>query len=115
MGKRLINVRSVVSDILTKTYYTYQIYNGKLVNKDKYMSINRNSAKFRNSNRNFGKINNGIKFFFKNKTGCGEYEGGQGEEYESKLNRTMLLEDKSLRKIHNRDDRNCMTNSSYAY
>jgi hypothetical protein len=67
MGKRLINVRSVVSDILTKTYYTYQLYNGKLVNKDKYMSVNRNSAKFRNGNRNFGKINNSIKSFFKNK------------------------------------------------
>jgi len=66
MGKRLINAKSVVSDILTKKYYTYQIYNGKLVNKDKYMSINRNSVKFRNGNRNFGKINNRIKSFFKN-------------------------------------------------
>jgi hypothetical protein len=66
MGKRLINAKSVVSDILTKTYYTYQIYNGKLVNKDKYMSINRNSVKFRNGHRSFGKINNGIKSYFKN-------------------------------------------------
>lgn len=66
MGKRLINTRSMVSDILTKTYYTYQLYNGKLANKDKFMTIDRNSAKFRKDNRNFGKINNGIKSFFQN-------------------------------------------------
>lgn len=66
MGKRLINTRSMVQDILTKNYYTYQIYNGKLVNRDKFMKINRNSIKFRSCNKSFGKINNGIKSFFQN-------------------------------------------------
>lgn len=64
MGKRLINTRSMVQDILTKTYYTYQIYNGKIVNRDKFLRINRNSVKFRSCNKHFGKINNGIKCFF---------------------------------------------------
>lgn len=68
-----------MSDILTKNYYTYQLYNGKLVNKDKYMSVNRNSPKFRQDNRNFGKINNGIKSFFKNKIGYEQHgEMSQG-------------------------------------
>jgi len=66
MGKRIINTRSMVQDILTKTYYTYQIYNGKIVNRDKFLRINRNSIKFRNSNKYFGKINNGITCFFRN-------------------------------------------------
>lgn len=66
MGKRLINTRSMVQDILTKTYYTYQIYNGKIVNRDKYLKINRNSVKFKNCNKNIGKVNNGIKCFFQN-------------------------------------------------
>lgn len=66
MGKRLINTRSMVQDILTKTYYTYQIYNGKIVNRDKYLKIDRNSVKFRNCNKNIGKVNNGIKCFFQN-------------------------------------------------
>lgn len=64
MGKRLINTRSMVQDILTKTYYTYQIYNGKIVNRDKFIKINRKSVKFRNCNQSVGKINNGIKNFF---------------------------------------------------
>ena len=66
MGRRLINTRSMVQDILTKTYYTYQLYNGKILNKDKFLRINRNSIKFRSCNKNFGKINNGIKCFFEN-------------------------------------------------
>lgn len=64
MGKRLINTRSMVQDILTKTYYTYQLYNGKLLNRDKFLRIKRDSVKFRSCNKNFGKINNGIKSFF---------------------------------------------------
>jgi len=56
----------MVQDILTKTYYTYQLYNGKILNKDKFLRINRNSIKFRSCNKNFGKINNGIKCFFEN-------------------------------------------------
>lgn len=66
MGRRLINTRSMVQDLLTKTYYTYQLYNGKILNKDKFLRINRNSIKFRSCNKNFGKINNGIKCFFEN-------------------------------------------------
>ena len=68
MGKRLINTRSVVQDILTSTYYTYQLYNGTLANRDKFVKINRNSVKFRSCHKNFGKINNGIKSFFQNKS-----------------------------------------------
>ena len=64
MGKRLINTRSMVQDILTKTYYTYHMYNGNILNRDKYLQIKRNSVQFRSSNQNFGKINNGIKSFF---------------------------------------------------
>jgi hypothetical protein len=62
----------MVQDILTKTYYTYQIYNGKIVNKDHFLKINRNSVKFKSCNKNFGKINNGIKCFF---TGSSSVEG----------------------------------------
>lgn len=54
----------MVQDILTKTYYTYQLYNGKLLNRDKFLRIKRDSVKFRSCNKNFGKINNGIKSFF---------------------------------------------------
>lgn len=64
MGRRLINTRSMVSDILTKTYYTYQLYNGNIVNKDRFLKVNRKSLKFRSCNKGFGKINNGIKCFF---------------------------------------------------
>ena len=69
MGKRIINTRSMVQDILTKTYYTYQIYNGKIVNRDRYLRINRNSVKFRSCNKNITKINSGIKCFFQNTLG----------------------------------------------
>lgn len=69
MGKRLINTRSMVQDILTKTYYTYQLYNGQILNRDKFLKINRNSVKFRSGNKNFGKINNGIKCFFQKVVG----------------------------------------------
>jgi hypothetical protein len=64
MGRRLMNTRSMVQDILTKTYYTYQIYNGKIVNKDRFLKVNSNSIKFKSCNKGFGKINNGIKSFF---------------------------------------------------
>lgn len=66
MGRRIINTQSMVHDIFTKTYYTYQIYNGKILNRDKFLTTNRNSIKFRNYDTTFGKINNCIKCFFKN-------------------------------------------------
>jgi hypothetical protein len=64
MGRRLINVKSTVQAMLTKNYYTYSIYNGKLANRDKYLKIKRDSSKFKSCNKGFGKINNGIKSFF---------------------------------------------------
>jgi len=39
MGKRLMNTRSMVQDYLEKTFFTYQVYNGKLTNKDKFVKI----------------------------------------------------------------------------
>ena len=95
MGKRLINARSMVSDILTKTYYTYQLYNGNIANKDKFMRVDRNSAKFRKDNRNFGKINNGIKSFFhysySQHNKASEGNNSTNDEMENQLNKTMSL------------------------
>ena len=95
MGKRLINTRSKVQDMLTKTYYTYQLYNGKLANRDKFLKIQRNSVKFRSSNKNFGKINNGIKSFFEK---VAEEPGKHRNEKrvntqgnEEDLNKTIIL------------------------
>lgn len=39
MGKRLINTRSIVQDYLENTFFTYQVYNGKIANKDKFVKI----------------------------------------------------------------------------
>jgi hypothetical protein len=39
MGRRLINARSRVQDILNNSFYTYQLYNGTLANKDKFLRI----------------------------------------------------------------------------
>ena len=69
MGKRLINTRSMVQDYLEKTFFTYQFYNGKLANRDKYVKIQRDSVKFKNGHQTFGKINTGIKRFFQQSQG----------------------------------------------
>ena len=66
MGKRLINTRSIVQDYLEKSFFSYELYNGKIVNKDKFVKIYRDSASFKNQHQTFGKINSGITQFFKN-------------------------------------------------
>ena len=43
MGKRLINTNSVVQDILTKTYYSYHLYNGNILNKEKELKKKKNT------------------------------------------------------------------------
>jgi len=48
MGKRLINTRSIVQDYLEKSFFSYELYNGKIVNKDKFVKIYRDSASFKN-------------------------------------------------------------------
>lgn len=109
MGRRLINTRSRVVDILTGSYYTYHIYNGNLLNRDKFVTIKRDSVKFSDSNKNFGKINNGIKSFFRkvikpSKHHHTEHYGSVTDnESESGLNNTVIMEDKFLRKKYNNE------------
>ena len=96
MGKRLINTRSVVQDILTKTYYSYQLYNGNIMNKNKYPTIKRNSIRFRSNNKSFGKINNGVKSFFHSPlNGNNSIEPlsvtNYSRDIEEDLNKTVIL------------------------
>jgi len=36
MAWRILNTKSMIEEYLHNMYFTYQIYNGKLVNKDKF-------------------------------------------------------------------------------
>lgn len=99
MGKRIINTRSMVQDILTKTYYTYQIYNGKIVNRDRYLHINRNSVKFKNCNKNFGKINNGIKCFFEHTVGEDDKEPTRSHSRHPSASRAKTFHERSISRI----------------
>jgi hypothetical protein len=102
----------MVQDILTKTYYTYQIYNGKIVNRDRYLKINRNSVKFKSCNKNFGKINNGIKCFFENiATEEGEKFNKDNEASTLPVSRTKTMHESSSGKL--KDSQINMTHHGY--
>ena len=86
--------------MLTKDYYTYSIYNGKLVNREKSLKFKNDSAKFKSCNKSFGKINNGIKSFFqkivKPQQSISEHIAGmsgvRSRDAIEAINKTILIE-----------------------
>lgn len=109
MGRRLINVKSTIQDMLTKNYFTYSVYNGKLANRDKYQKIKRDSAKFKSCNKGFDKINNGIKSFFhkivktqqSNSAHITGISGIKSRDAMEALNKSMIAEDQVIKTMRN--------------
>ena len=79
MGWRIVNTRSMIEEYLNSTYFTYHLYNGNMINKEK----NKDTAQKQKKKINLKQMKNVYKVFFNQKIMFNKKQNKNSKIFES--------------------------------